>query len=239
MHALAQSCPTLCDPMVALQAPLSLEFSRQESWRGLPFPPPGDLPDPRIKPVTPVLASRFFTTGTTWNAWKWALRWILSQHPSPGHFLRAGVFDRPVGLLNTKRPEGLVLSWCYRKWPQEAAFPNALLWLPGKPEVGESHVAGLWIPAERATMNTQGLMTNYLNSNFILGRIVGLITFRYICVDAGGIISFTFYALVAQLCLALCDPTDCSPPGSSVRGIFQAKMLEWVAISFSRGSSPT
>ena len=35
----------------------------------------------------------------------------------------------------------------------------------------------------------------------------------------------------------LCDPIDCSPPGSSVRGIFQAQILEWVAISFSRGSS--
>ena len=42
---------------------------------------------------------------------------------------------------------------------------------------------------------------------------------------------------VAQLCPTLCDPTDCSPPGSSVRGILQARILEWVAISFSRGSS--
>ena len=41
----------------------------------------------------------------------------------------------------------------------------------------------------------------------------------------------------AQSCPTLCDPTDCSPPGSSVRGIFQARVLEWVAISFSRGSS--
>ena len=35
----------------------------------------------------------------------------------------------------------------------------------------------------------------------------------------------------------LCDPVDCSPPGSSVHGILQARVLEWVAISFSRGSS--
>ena len=38
-------------------------------------------------------------------------------------------------------------------------------------------------------------------------------------------------------CVQLCDPVDCSPPGSSVRGILQARILEWVAISFSRGSS--
>ena len=37
------------------QAPLSMEFSRQESWSGLPCPPPGDLPDPGIKPMSPAL----------------------------------------------------------------------------------------------------------------------------------------------------------------------------------------
>ena len=42
--------------------------------------------------------------------------------------------------------------------------------------------------------------------------------------------------LIAQLCLTLCSPMDCSLPGSSVQGIFQARELEWVAIFFSRGS---
>ena len=42
---------------------------------------------------------------------------------------------------------------------------------------------------------------------------------------------------VAQLCPTLCDPMDCSLSGSSVHGIFQARVLEWIAISFSRGSS--
>ena len=41
---------------------------------------------------------------------------------------------------------------------------------------------------------------------------------------------------VAQFCLTLCDPMDCSLPGSSVHGILQARILEWVAISSSRGS---
>ena len=44
--------------------------------------------------------------------------------------------------------------------------------------------------------------------------------------------------LCAQSCRTLGDPTDCSPPGSSVRGIFQARILEWVAISFSRDLPP-
>ena len=42
---------------------------------------------------------------------------------------------------------------------------------------------------------------------------------------------------VTQSCPTLCDPMDCSLPGSSIHGIFQARILEWVAISFSRGSS--
>ena len=43
--------------------------------------------------------------------------------------------------------------------------------------------------------------------------------------------------LVAQLCPTLCDPMDCSPTGSSVHGILQARILGWVAMPFSRGSS--
>ena len=44
---------------------------------------------------------------------------------------------------------------------------------------------------------------------------------------------------VARSCLTLCDPMDYSLPGSSLRGILQARVLEWVAISFSRGIFPT
>ena len=46
---------------VAHQPPLSMEFSRQEYWSGLPFLTPGDLPDPRLEPVSPALAGRFST----------------------------------------------------------------------------------------------------------------------------------------------------------------------------------
>ena len=46
----------------AHQAPLSMEFPRQEYWSGVPFPPPGDLPGPGIDPVSPALAGGFFTT---------------------------------------------------------------------------------------------------------------------------------------------------------------------------------
>ena len=59
-----QSCLTLCDVTswaVTHQASLFMEFSRQEYWSGLPFPSPGDLPNPGIKPGSPALAGRLFT----------------------------------------------------------------------------------------------------------------------------------------------------------------------------------
>ena len=56
---------------VANQGPLSMGFTRQENWIGLPCPPPGGLPNPGIEPVSltsPALAGRFFTTSATWDA---------------------------------------------------------------------------------------------------------------------------------------------------------------------------
>ena len=60
-----QLCPTLCEE------PLSMGFSRQEYWSGLPCPPPGDLPDPGIEHaslMSPAFSGGFFTTSTTWEA---------------------------------------------------------------------------------------------------------------------------------------------------------------------------
>ena len=60
---LLHSCPALCDPMgVARQAPLLMGFPRQEYWSGLPCPPPGDLPNPGIEPMSPVLQMDSLTT---------------------------------------------------------------------------------------------------------------------------------------------------------------------------------
>ena len=56
---------------VARQAPLFMGFSRQEYWSGLPFPSPGDLPNPGIESaslMSPALAGRFFTISATWEA---------------------------------------------------------------------------------------------------------------------------------------------------------------------------
>ena len=88
---------------VACQAPLSMGFSRQESWSELPFPPPGDLLDPGIEPVSPASAGRFFTTEPPgkpyhwdWSnvnlfsrVWLFATRWTVAyQAPQSMEFFR-------------------------------------------------------------------------------------------------------------------------------------------------------
>ena len=64
-----QSCLTLCDPWtIAYQAPPYMGFSKQEYWNELPFPSPGDLPNPGIKITSfksPALAEGFFTTSAS------------------------------------------------------------------------------------------------------------------------------------------------------------------------------
>ena len=78
------------------QAPLSMGFSRQEYWSGLPFPPPGDLPDPGIEPrslMSPALAGGFFTTSATWEAHSFMPVVFKLQHSleSPGGLPKAEI----------------------------------------------------------------------------------------------------------------------------------------------------
>ena len=63
--SVTQYCPTTCDPIIACQSSMSKGCSRQEYWSGLPFPSPGDFPDPRTKPRFPHIVSRLFTVWAT------------------------------------------------------------------------------------------------------------------------------------------------------------------------------
>ena len=92
-----QLCLTLVTPWtVACQAPLLMGFSRQESWNGLPFPSPEDLPDPGIKPRSPALqadSSLSEALGKPMNTGVGSLfllqRIFLTQESNPG-FLHCG-----------------------------------------------------------------------------------------------------------------------------------------------------
>ena len=111
VHAkLLQSCPTLCNPRdYSRQAPLSMGFSRQEYWSGLPHPPPGDLSDPGIKPkslTSPALAGGFFITSATWERLELnytdSQMWSSSQHVSPENLFRHPDSGFNPDLLNQK-----------------------------------------------------------------------------------------------------------------------------------------
>ena len=126
----------LCDPMDSSrhQAPVSMGFSRQEYWSGLPFPSPGNLPNPGIEPRSLTL---YYGC----------------------HIMSLLIF---LG-GNWKQIKNVLKYWSVLRWKSESE--------------------------------------------------------------------------VAQSCLSLCDPMDYNLPGFSVHGIFQARVLEWVAISVSKGSS--
>ena len=100
----------------ACQAPLSMEFSRQEYWRGLPFPTPGDLPDPGVEPrslVSPALAGRFFTT------------------VSPGKLLARWLSGKESACQFRGRKKRGLASWV-GKVPYRKKWQPAPVFLPGK-----------------------------------------------------------------------------------------------------------
>ena len=84
-HVFRHVCLFATSWTVARQASLSMEFSRQEYWNGLPCPSPGDLPDPEIEHTSltsPALAGDFFTTGSTWETYtRLGVIWLLWGFP--------------------------------------------------------------------------------------------------------------------------------------------------------------
>ena len=91
---------------VACQAPLSMGFSRQECWTGLLCPPPRGLPEPGVKPWSLVLASRFFTTSTTWKVWNMNLGVPWHEYPCFWlYWLRVMTYSGFLNFLTERQPE--------------------------------------------------------------------------------------------------------------------------------------
>ena len=117
----------------ALQDPPSIGFSKQEYWNGLPSPPSGDLPDPRVKPISlmsPYLTGRFFTTSATWKNVSLKLKLAYAQslptlrphdwlYPSrflcpwnfPGKNTGVGCHFLLQGIFLTQGSNSLLLHW--------------------------------------------------------------------------------------------------------------------------------
>ena len=141
---------------IAHQAPPSMGFSRQEYWSGLPFPSPGDLPNPGIEPRPPVLQAE-----------------ALTSEP-PGKPIAQRYCKKWLGLLSKNVPDRVEGCGSY------LVFVNSFAFI----------------------------------SRFTLFVVVRLLSPFHL----------------------FCNPLDCTLPGSSVHGISQARILEWVVISSSRRS---
>ena len=109
---------------------------------------------------------------------------------------------------------------------------------PGKPlpATPQSTVAGLRVGAveQRALENPHALCLQHPEQRPVLSQAC---TKNVLNEWNGCLIVCLVEVLVAQSCLTLCYPMGCSPPGSCVHGILQARILEWVSIAFSKGSS--
>ena len=122
----AQSCLTLCDPWtVAHQAPPSMGFSRQEYWSGLPFPSPGDLPNPGIEPRSPTLQAEIKS---------------LRKPPIVTQNFRSKYkhqrFQGRKGSQVERRRGGGVKGVALKTSPATYRYPGVMGLFPGPPEKG-------------------------------------------------------------------------------------------------------
>ena len=104
---------------VACQASLSMGFSRREFWSVLPFPPPGDLPNPGVEPesfTSPALAGRFFMSSGTWDALKNSLA-VLKN-------ITHTMIIWPIKYMNTS-----YISIIHNRWKVETALMSTNGWM--------------------------------------------------------------------------------------------------------------
>ena len=213
VHACLLNASILSDSVapwtVAHWASLSMGFSRQEYWSGLPCPPPGDLPGPWIKPTSPVAPALQADSLQLW--------------PDCLHNWATFPFNlftvEPPGKSKCKQIEVLNPT-SYSCWVSRAKSVTSLyICLLWKWCNIHMYFIGLlfWVrfytwSAERSTWHKASAQ-EMLYAVWLKVKV-----------------------LFAQSCLTLCNPVDCSPPGSSIHGVLQERTLEWAAVPFSRRS---
>ena len=176
---------------VDCQAPVSMEFSRQEYWSGLPFPTLWDFPDPGIEHVSLALAGVFFTTVSPGKPMV-----VLSSVQS---------LSQSHGLHHNRPP-------CPSPTPGVYGYPIA----PAKSLQSCPTLCDPIDPTRLSHPWDSPGKTTGLGCHFLLQ-----------CMKVKS------ESEVTQSCPTLSDPMDCSLPGSSIHGSFQARVLEWGAIAFS------
>ena len=201
---------------VAHKAPLSMGFSRQEYWSGLPYPSLGDLPNPRINTVS----LRFTCLG---RRVVYHQRYLRSQSP----------------LLSLR-------TLNYRYWYKYKYWSRCLLSTSEHLPTHFYVTTSLWLTQVHSGTLRQPTpdylyITVFVRTHTkIWGKrfpsppfSLSIYCRKYLIINAFSSLKVKSFSHVWLLVTS----RDCSLPGSSVHGIFQARVLEWVAIAFSRGSS--
>ena len=214
---------------VAYQVPPSMGFSRQEYWSGLPFPSP--IQGWRGNEIWGQKAFSFAVHKSCPHE--------ATQKLIGGNQSHTTARKRMSLSLTEPEPRGeQPSSWCYQLSCCLSALNSEDLSHEKRVtrrEETDTSASGrkmdprrfqgwnpwnLWIPYATRRGDQGGIKADLKTWKLPLGA-------QHNCVKCE----------VAQSCPTLCDPVDCSSPGSSVHGILQARVLEWVAISFSRASS--
>ena len=210
-------------------------FPRQEYWSGLPFPSPGDLPEPGGKPASPAMAGGFFTAKPPGKPNLYYIQpdkasfWCGSLLPTRKHWTN-GFWTSEFLLLLDWDSSCVKLNFTFLNNCLRHTYTNSLIFL---------------LPNHTPQMPTVSWPFYYQCDSWCLTSL----DFKFHL--SSWILSSTYFSsspLVTALpfalrvlgCSVMSDslwPMDCSPPGSSVHEISQARILEWVAISSSRGSS--
>ena len=214
---LLQSCPTLCDPMdCSLPSSSVYGILQEEYWSGLPWPLPGDLPDAGVQPASlrsPSLAGGFFITRATWQS-------LITHHAVLKLMLTClsllihwEILKGKESYLTFLFPKYLVLCLASNSWKK---YIYIYIYIYIYSVVSDS----VWQHRRQPTRlphpwDSPGKNTGVGCHFFLQCRKV------------------KSESEFAQSCPTLCDPMDCSLPGSSVHGIVQARVLEWGAIAFS------
>ena len=138
-------------------------------------------------------------------------------------------------------------SSCLQSFPTSGSFPMSQLFAPHGQSVGASASASVlpmniqdWFPlgwTGLISLLSKGLSRAFSNTTVQNHQLFGTQLLYGSTLTSMHRKKESKESQVAQSCPTLCNPMDCSLPGSSVHGIFQARIQEWVAISFSRGSS--
>ena len=217
-------------------------FSRQEYWSGLPPPLPGARPNSGTEPtstVAPTLQADSLSVSHR-GSWKPARAFVKTFLSDSGvhQRLRTSVLDAEASFVVTQRstcpPRNKQVSICCYQ------FSNGSIWLfyeklsfpPFKlstfPVPGALEISCFYSPIPWA--RNLGIVFEY-------DLLAPLHVYSSCPSIPSSLSPRKKESEVTQSSPTLCDPMDCNLPGSSVHGIFQARILKWVAISFSRRSS--